>query len=183
VQPDHLPRPEALHLIPIPIRLLRPKLRAASASGQGAVNSLEGPTAACDTVAVPAPVLGPFTTAVRAALDEPMTERGSLAGQGADQPAPASVLFCMPLDDVRRRWPDLFAEIDAAHGRGLSERPGTCVDLVIEGSLDDGLTKATLESVALADLASGFTLRSPGSDLRRQLLDVREWVELAMPIR
>jgi hypothetical protein len=135
----------------------------------------------CDTVAMPAPVPGPFTTAVRAVLDEPMVKRGSLPGQGADRPAPASVLYCIPLDDVRRRWPHLFTQIDSAHGGGLSERPGTCVDLVIEGSSDEGVTNAKLEAVSLNEVMGGLTASPTVPDLRGQLAAVREWVERAMP--
>jgi hypothetical protein len=134
-------------------------------------------------VVVIAHVVGPFTAAVRAVLDESMVERGALPGQGADHPVPASVLYCTPLDDLRRRWPELFDELDAAHGGGLRGSRGSCIDLVIEGSIDGGITTVKLEAVSIDHLAGGYTPLSGPSNLQDQLAAVLEWVERAMPTR
>jgi hypothetical protein len=124
--------------------------------------------------------LGPFNAAVRATLEGPLSSRGFDPGQGNDLHAPAWVLFCAPFETIQRRWPDLLEAVDALHGYGHPRTPGTCIDLVIEGSVDR-VHKAELDAIPLDDLAGSIVLE-PKDDLARQLDALLAWVELVMPV-
>lgn len=126
---------------------------------------------------------GPFTTAVRRALDQPMTERGFSPGQGNDYTAPANIIFCAALDDFERRWPALFERVNARYGNDL-RGPGTCIDLTIRGSIEAGMLTADLEGIPVDELtATGSASTNADShSLDQQLVQLAVWVDEAMPI-
>lgn len=136
-----------------------------------------------DTVLMAQVDPGPFTSAIRRALDQPMTERGFSPGQGNDYTAPVNVIYCAALDDFERQWPALFERVNARYGDDL-RGPGTCIDLTIAGSIETGILTADLEGVPVDQLTpEGCASTDADShSLDQQLVHLAVWVDQALPI-
>lgn len=80
---------------------------------------------------------------VTLALDPVLVPAGFLPGQGgADGEGAVQVVFCMAHDELSRRYPRL-PQADQ------QQRPGACVDLVVEARADGSLTRLDLEDTSV----------------------------------
>lgn len=108
-----------------------------------------------------------------------MVERGFAAGQGGG----TTVVYCASLTDFAQRWPSVFAQVGPIDGH---PNDGLCIDVTVEGSVADGVTRADIEYVLLsqirADGAPGEIGSSGRVGLDAQLDRLRSWVEAVLPV-
>lgn len=95
-----------------------------------------------------------FADHLRAAIDPVVVPVGFASGQGTTD----QTIFCVDGDTFAAAHPGLPWD-------ELGGGPGTCTDLVVDGSLAAGLHEARLDGIALVDLLRGCGLDSDADSL------------------